>query len=323
MISRRRFIGITAGLSATALMPSAWAKSAKNEVSIWRGVALGADAELRIYHPDKNFAQGLIQKALNEITRLEKQFSIYRDDSQLAKLNADGVLHHPSADFLTLLSHSQSVHRLSNGVFDPTVQSLWQAYAKEIERGAKTPKPNIQAALGRVGFQHVQFDTRQVRFQRPKMQMTFNGIAQGYITDRVSELFKQAGLAHALVNLGEIRHLDAHKQHLEYAKIREIEGKTRQENPKIPLQNQALATSSGFGTHFDADGKLSHLFHPKTGNNQPRYQSVSVLNDSATMADALSTAFALSDVATIKRVSQATQSKTWLIHLDGHVERFT
>lgn len=318
--TRRRFIGITAALSASALVPSAMGKS-KLEPVIWRGVALGAEAELRLYHDNRTLAESLIQKALAEVNRLENIFSVYRENSQISRLNRSGSLNAPSADFIALLSQAQSIHKLTKGAFDPTVQVLWQTYADHFAKNPNSQTaPNVQAALKRVGLKYVDVSPQKISFQKQGMALTVNGIAQGYITDSVTEILQRGGLTHALVNVGEIRHLDTLKQYPETAKIKNPRGKGTLSKPKITLQNQALATSSGLGTRFDEAGKFTHLFDPRTGSSAPRYQSISVLADTAAMADALSTAFAVSDEVTIQAAAKKVGAKVWLVLLDGSVK---
>ena len=320
-ITRRRFIGITAAVSAASLLPSGAVQGKAIEPVVWQGVALGADAELRLYHPNRAVAERLVNESLAEISRLEKIFSVYQNDSQISRLNRAGSLHSPSADLLALLSQSQSIHSLTNGAFDPTVQVLWQRYAQHFRQHPRSNvAPNVQAALRQVGLQNVQMDGQKIIFAKPNMAITLNGIAQGYITDRITQLLQRAGLQHALVNMGELRHLDTLKQHPEFAKIKNPRGAGILPNHKILLQNQALATSSGYGTPFDANGKFTHLFDPRTGSSAPRYQSISVLANTATMADALSTAFAVSSEAQIQTVVKQTGVKVWLITLDGQVK---
>ena len=104
--TRRRFIGITAAVAAVAAVP--WAARSTGRLNAaaegiapvtWRGIALGADAQMRLYHPDRHFALRLIESAVAEVARLEKIFSLYRDDSQLVRLNRAGRLSRPSAAY--------------------------------------------------------------------------------------------------------------------------------------------------------------------------------------------------------------------------------
>ncbi|MDO5640052.1 MAG: FAD:protein FMN transferase [Neisseria sp.] len=327
--TRRRFIGITAAAATVAAVPfaarSIGALGAKMpEPAIWRGIALGADAELRLYHSDPSFAESLIQKAVAEVARLEKIFSLYRDDSQLSRLNRTGRLNRPSADLLAVLSQSRDIHALTQGAFDPSIQPLWAAYAKHFTRhpGSETAPDAavLQQALGLVDFNAVHFDNQAVAFAKPGMALSFNGIAQGYITDRITEMLREAGLAQALVDMGEIRVLDSLRQTDWQAGIR------NPDNEKavlfnIPLENRALATSGGYGTVMDEAGRFTHLFDPRSGNSSPRYRSVSVMADSAATADALSTAFSVSRMENIRAAAAKVAGlKAWLVMPEGKVE---
>ena len=321
--NRRRFIGITAALSASTLLPRTLlaATAPKIEPVMWRGVALGADAELRLYHPNRAVAESLIQKSLAEVARLEKIFSVYQNDSQLSHLNRSGSLNAPSGDLLSVLSLADNVHRATNGAFDPTVQVLWQRYAQHFTRHPKSETaPNVQAALKLVNWQNVSFNPQNIVFKQKNMAMTLNGIAQGYITDRVTQILQSSGMNHALIDMGEMRYLDTLKQHREFAQIRHPKGDGVLPNQKIPLQNKAVATSSGLGTPFDAAQKFTHLFDPRTGSATAKYQSVSVQADSAAIADALSTAFAVSHETDIQAAAQKFHAKVWLVMLDGSVK---
>src|SRR5690606_9395837 len=62
-------------------------------------------------------------------------------------------------------------------------------------------------ALALVGFDKIRFSRDRVSFSRAGMALTFNGIAQGYITDRVVDLLREGGIASSLVDMGEIRTL--------------------------------------------------------------------------------------------------------------------
>ena len=326
MLTRRRFIRITAATTASALLPLSRAQAADSAIkpALWQGVALGSGAELRLYHPNPAVAQSLIKRSIDEVSHLEKVFSLYRDDSQIKQLNRTGSLKNPSPDLLAVLSQSRYVHQLTQGAFDPTVQSLWNLYAEWFSKhpNSKTPPPHLAAAVKHIGLQHVQFSNSEVRFTQPQMGITLNGIAQGYITDRVTQLLEKAGLAHAIVDLGELRHLDPQHQHSEQASVRDPKNE-KGTLFQIPLDNQALATSGGYGTHFDQAGQFTHLFNPKTGGSSPRYQSISVRANQAALADALSTAFAVSSESVIQNaVKQRGDIKAWVIALDGKVKTY-
>lgn len=330
--NRRRFIGITAAAAGMAAVPAAlWglksgqAAAQAAEPVVWRGIALGAGAEMRLYHPDRRFAENLIAKAVAEVARLEKIFSLYRNDSLLVQLNRTGRLNNPPADLLAVLSLSRRFHALTQGVFDPSVQPLWNAYAAHFTQHPNSesapPRAALEQAVALVGFNGVAFDSRSVGFAKPGMALTFNGIAQGYITDRITDMFRNAGLERALVDLGEIRALDTARSHIWQAGIRNPDN-AQGVLLNVPLQNQALATSGGYGTHMDGAGRFTHLFDPRTGGSSPRYRSVSVGAPAAATADALSTAFSMMDKPTIAAAArQIPDAVVWLLSENGGLEQ--
>src|SRR5512139_328824 len=92
-LTRRRFIRIAAVAGGASLLPGlAAAQALSGGLRHWRGIALGADASLQVYHPDRATAERLIAASLDEVRRLEGIFSLYRQESELVRLNRDGRL---------------------------------------------------------------------------------------------------------------------------------------------------------------------------------------------------------------------------------------
>ena len=297
-ITRRRFIRISAIAAGGLLLPGiAGARVATAELRQWRGIALGADASLQVYHPDPAAADRLVAAALDEVHRLERIFSLYRQDSALVRLNHDGRLDAPPPELVELLSTSAQFSRLTAGAFDVTVQPLWDLYAGHFSvLNADPAGPSaetIAAARALVGYEGVHVDPAAIRLARPGAKITLNGIAQGYATDRVADLLRAAGCEHTLVDMGEIRAIGDHPAHRPWdVALRDPRDAARSLG-SLALSNVAIATSSGLGTPFDPTGRFNHIFDPSNGTCASRYLSVSVKTARATTADALSTAFSL------------------------------
>lgn len=326
-MSRRRFIrisGAVAGLSLAALGGQVPGTTASSLLHEWRGVALGADASLRIYHPDAAEAERLVADAIAEVHRLERVFSLYDNSSALSRLNHDGELADPPQELVELLAASARYSRATGGAFDPTVQPLWELYAVHFGRPDADPNgpsaADIAAARARCGYEAVAVDDGQVAFARPGMALTLNGIAQGYITDCAAELLRARGVTHTLVDMGETRALDGSPAGRPWSVgIRD----PRVEDSllaKLALDNQAIATSGGYGTEFDGAGRFNHIFDPATGLCANRYLSVSVVAPTATCADALSTALS---VLPLDRASSALAgagaTRAYFVLPDGRV----
>lgn len=272
-LSRRRFLVITA---ACAALPAQAAPLFK-----WRGRALGAAAAIHLAHPQ---AERITARAAAEIERLEGVFSLYRSDSALARLNAAGQLDAPPFELLECLSLAGRVHAATGGLFDPTVQPLWALYAQAHTAGHAPDAPAIAQALAVTGWERIAFDSAAVRLQ-PGMALTLNGIAQGYIADRVASLLREEGLSNILIDTGELRAMGPQPDGSPWPVTIDAGGGT------LELAERALASSSPLGTVFDAAGTVGHILHPKTGQAAPAtWKIVSVSAGSAAIADALSTA---------------------------------
>ncbi|MFO1139336.1 MAG: FAD:protein FMN transferase [Paracoccus sp. (in: a-proteobacteria)] len=281
-MKRRRFLTITAGVLAVSATGSVSAISAA-PMREWRGIALGAPARIALAHPE---AARLIDAARAEIARLERIFSLYRADSELARLNAGAALEAPSLDLVTCLGLCDQMHRATGGAFDPSVQPLWDLYARAAVEGRLPDAPRIAAAQARTGWQNLRLDPARIVL-RPGMALTLNGIAQGFIADSVAGLLRGQGVENVLIDTGEI------------VALGDEDGRTGwpvsiRDGRELALRDRALATSAPLGTVLDAAGKVGHIFDPVSGRPAAGpWRQVSVSARSAAVADALSTAACL------------------------------
>ncbi len=327
-LTRRRFIriaGIAAGLGLAPLSLRLSAAKASPLLHRWSGVALGADAEMQLYHPDAAVAAELIERSLAEVRRLEKIFSLYDETSALRRLNSAGALDDPPQELVQLLSDCARFSRATAGAFDATVQPLWDLYAAHFSSGdadpAGPPAQAIAATAARVGYAGVTVAPNRIAFERPAMAATLNGIAQGYITDRVVELLRASGVGHTLVDMGEIRALDGHPAGRPWSVGLKDPARENGILRALDLDNQALSTSGGYGTEFDAVGRFNHIFDPATGACSARYLSVSVMATTATVSDALSTAFSLMPLERCEPVLKALgATAAWFVERDGRID---
>jgi FAD:protein FMN transferase len=289
-VSRRRFITVCAAAAGLPLLGLP-ARAAPN-LHRWRGTALGAEATILLHHPDGAVARRLIDRARDEIARLEKVFSLYRADSALAILNRDGALDGPPLDLAALLAECRHFSEASDGAFDVTVQPLWRLYAAHFARpGADPAGPvadDIARVLRLVDFTAVDADPARIALARPGMALTLNGIAQGYITDRVADLLRGGGIQNVLVDLGETRALGRHPSGRPWRA-----GLPDHGSRTIDLVDSAMATSAGHGMPFDDGGRHHHILDPRTGRSATHAAAVTVIAPRATTADAASTALSV------------------------------
>ena len=293
-ISRRRFIRISAAAAGLAVVPGGPPVQAGSSLVTWHGTMLGAVATVQIHHEDRKAAKRLISAACTEARRLERLFSLYLEDSALVELNRSGILVDPAVEFVDLMSISQRYAELTNGMFDPTVQPLWDVYADHFSRTNADPVGPPQSAV-RTALAHVGYDRLTIGRDRVVMPrgtaVTLNGIAQGYVTDKIVDLLRSQGIVNSLVDMGETRAIGSRPDGQPWeVGIADPDVAGRIETI-IPIVDRAVSTSGAYGFRFDPQGHFNHLFDPATGGCADRYRSVTTVSRSATAADALSTAF--------------------------------
>ena len=308
LLSRRRFIGITAAAAGLSLLPFGREARAEAHLVTWQGEAMGAVATLQVHHHDRAAAERLIERSLTEVRRLEQLLSLYRDDSALSTLNRQGFLVAPPAALVELLAACRRCWELTGGAFDPTVQALWVLYRDHFSRPGADPAgpsgPALREALERVGFGDVAFDANRIVLPRRGMGLTLNGIAQGYATDRVVDLLRAGGIASSLVDMGEPRALGSRPSGEPWRVGIADPDDPGRISETLEAVDQAVATSGAYGFRFDPAGRFNHLLDPRTGVSAHLHRSVTVVLPTATAADALSTAFSLLPPTEIRRTLQ-------------------
>jgi len=282
--SRRRALGLLAAAAGLPLV--ARPSRATAEVVTWRGRALGAPATLILHHPDRPAAERLLTACAAELERLEAILSLYRPTSALSELNRLSALAAPPPELVAILDDCRAFHAATAGAFDPTVQPLWMLYATHFAEGGDPVGPSraeVAESCSRVGFDALRVSPDRIVLTRPGMALTLNGIAQGWITDRIVELLRAAGVASTLVDMGEIRGIGPDPWPVGIAGS----------DAMLALADRAVATSAPQGFAFDPDHRFTHIIDPRTGATPALYARVTVTAPTAAEADALSTGFVL------------------------------
>lgn len=234
----------------------------------------------------------------------DKCLSLYRPDSELSEFNESHALKFQSPHFYQVLKKSKEIYEATNGIFDPTVMPLVEAYGfgpKKIKTQSTT---HVDSLLKLVGFQHIQFDSVSISKDREGVKLDFNGIAQGYSVDLVGQFLQSKGILHYMVEIGgEI-----------VCKGKKNNGKpwlTGITNPvrngvlysTVQLEDRAMTTAGNYRNHFEKNGQIfNHIINPKTGSmEQSSILSVTVFAKDAVTADGYDTAFFIMGLEETKR----------------------
>lgn len=306
-VGRRRFLCFVAGAAAAAGLAAPWLLRRDGQASTvtspdepfamadWHRVertswALGTQVSIVALHADAATAKTAVDAAFTELEFVEDLMSIYRAESELARLNGEGVLEDPHPHLVTVLRAAGELSARTEGAFDVTVQPLWKLYAEAKERGELPAPSEIETTRQRIDWRRVELSPRQIRLRGEDTAITLNGIAQGFAADRVTATLRAHGIKHALIDTGEIGALGAKSDGDGWKIGIQHPRKTDAYLSLARLAGRCLATSGDYATTFSADFKHHHLLDPRTGRSPTELASVSIVAGSAMEADALSTA---------------------------------
>jgi len=294
-MTRRRAIRIFAAAAGLPLMIAAVRASApRPQLFRWQGQVLDDVAELTLWHSDAALCRRTISKVRVEIARYERIFSLYRPDSEIARLNAAGELRHPAPELRALIEESQRFGILSGGAFDISVQPLWRLYEAHFWSQTHVVADIVaraqETARGLVDFRRIETGASRIAFAVEGMGITLNSVAQGFITDAVTEILRNEGFEQAVVDLGEFRtlgiHPDGHPWRIGIRNAPVTSGAGR----LVELADTALAVAGGYGTIFEPSGRFHHIFEPQSGASANRLADAAVTAPRATTATALAVA---------------------------------
>jgi FAD:protein FMN transferase len=295
-LGRRQILGACIGLGAGLLVPSLHAGRAPQGANSptqprhWQTrplLGFGTNLALTLGTDEPRLAEQALDLAVADIRLVEAQMSLFNPVSALSQLNARGELLQPHPLLVQVLTLAQEVARRSEGTFDVTVQPLWQVYDRAKQQHRLPTADEVSAAQAQTGWQALRVQPDVIRFTRPHMAVTLNGIAQGFAADMVKARWQAMGIQHGLINTGEWSALGlaqgGEPWRLGIADPRDEEQLIR----AIALSGKCVATSADSQTYFSPDFKHHHIFDPHTGHSPADVASVTVLADSAALADAL------------------------------------
>ena len=243
--------------------------------------------------------------ALDEIDRVEEKLSVYREDSDVSRLNGSAG-NGPAAvdeELFRLIELAARLHTGTGGAFDCAMGALIRAWGFYQGPRRVPPAGELEPARARSGMQHLCLDgaARTVAFSRPGVELNFGAIGKGYALDRAREIIAgQFGGRSALLQGGQssfvalgappgepdgwpVAVADPFQQGRTVATLR--------------LRDRALGTSGAAHQFFmDRGRRYGHVLDPRTGWPADRLASATVLAPSAAEADALSTAFFVAGV---------------------------
>ena len=249
--------------------------------------AMDTVMDLTAYGPN---AKEALAAAKAEIFRLDALFDRKGGKSEISSLNETGSAA-LSPDTAELLTRGHEISTLTNGAFDMSVApvvDLWGFYDQKY----RVPENDeITSGLEHVNYRNIHIDGTTATLT-DNAQLDPGGIAKGYASARVMDIFKEKGVTSGLVSLGgNVQALGSRPDGSPWRiAIQSPDGEGYA--GILSLTDCAAITSGDYQRYFEQDGQIyHHIIDPSTGRPADSdLTSVTIVCSDATLADGLSTA---------------------------------
>lgn len=249
------------------------------------------------------------------LTAFDLSLSTYRDDSDISKINQGDSTVVVDGLFVETFNASRQIFNETNGLFDPTIGVLVNAYGFGPNHSRKSlNEAEIDSLLLFVGFDKVQLNKNNtITKKHIETYFDFNAIAQGYSVDVVTAFLKTKGIQNAIVEIGgELFALGKNTIDNKNWVIGIDDPLQTSDERKliatVKLENLGMATSGNYRKVIEdtiTGEKFVHTINPKTGKPQKsNVLSTTVLASSCIMADGYATAFMVMDLEQGKKFAQ-------------------
>lgn len=249
--------------------------------------------KLTVYGKNREIA---LKAGEKEILRLNDLLSIGNADSEICTLNRNGsgTL---SADAKVLIEGALELYDSTNGAFDITVYPLTALWGFPSKDYRVPSQAEIDALLPCINAGLLKYDAKTSSLTLSENQsIDLGGIAKGYTSQRLMEIFKKCGATSAIVSLGgNIQCLGKKPDGSAWrVGIQDPWKRNGGIAAVVEVIDEAVITSGGYERYFE-DPETGHIYRhildTKTGYPaESGLASVSIVSDSGTMADGLSTA---------------------------------
>ena len=254
---------------------------------------MGTFVTMTLMHTSKNEAEEVIDRVVEEIDRLTGLMDRFDENTAVARLNREGIIEDAPPEIIEVISRGLYHHRLTGGSFDISVKPVVDLFEKKMGHGKEIlpTEEELREALALVDSHQIELEGRRVRFKKPGMGITLDGIAKGYTVDRASEMMASLGVENHLINAGgDIRTMGSKEDQRPWAVAIQDPRKGKDYPDVVHMNDGAIATSGDYESFYDQEKRFHHIVNPKTGLSPEQSSSVSVLGSKTMDADALATA---------------------------------
>lgn len=238
-------------------------------------------------------AQEAVDKAAERVEALDALLSTGNENSEIYQLNQNGEAT-LSEEGGYLVERALELYKKTEGAFDIAIYPVMQAWGFPTQDYHVPDDDTLKEKLALADASKVNYDkdTRKIFFDQDGMEIDLGGIAKGYTSSQIMQIYQDCGVTSGLVNLGgNVQALGCKIDGSKWRVAIQSPDDTEEYLGILEIEDQAVITSGGYERYFEEDGvTYHHIIDPATGYPADSgLISVTIVSDDGTLADGLST----------------------------------
>ena len=258
--------------------------------------AMGSSLRLSAWTTDETAAMAAFEQVFREFDRLESLLSVWKPGSDVVRIN-EAAGRGPvvvSGDTLTVLEAAAQASEWTGGKFDITFGALADIWKFDHDQDNTVPDQSaIAARLPFVDYRLVQVDraARTAFISKAGARIHLGGIGKGYAADRAAAILRERGLRDFLIQSGgDLLVAGTNGGRPWKLGIGDPRGAAGQTFATVEMTDGTFSTSGDYERFFITEGvRYHHLIDPDSGSPATGTRSVTIVADTAVLADVLST----------------------------------
>ncbi len=259
-------------------------------------VAMGSELRLTAWAADEAAAIAAFDEVFAEFDRLESLLSIWRDGSDVQRLNAAAGIHPVavSPETLEVLAMARQIGDWTEGKFDITFAALSDLWKFDHDQDNSVPTPDaIRQRLPLIDYRRVELalNAHTAFITHEGTRVHLGGIGKGYAVDRAVAALRRRGLRDFMVQAGGDMYVAGRRGNRMWRLgIQDPRGPADSIFASLELSDATFSTSGDYERSFIKDGRrFHHIIDPILGEPASGCRSVTIVSDRAVVADGLST----------------------------------
>lgn len=245
------------------------------------------------HHGRPEAARQAVEKAFDELRRIDALMSEWKPDSPLSAINAGAGREMAGVpqELREIIERAIRYGEESEGAFDITWRGMGRIWRFD-EQFAVPTRAEAAEARALVNYREIQIQGNRVGLPRAGMAIGLGGIAKGYAVDRAGLILSEDGFSDFLVaGAGDILASGKRLGQPWRVGIQDPRGERAALLDHVLLSGRAVSTSGDYERYRLVDGvRYHHIIDPRTGWPAGASISVSVIAGAAEKTDALATA---------------------------------